>query len=79
MYVLRAAGSLNFIAGRRFVGGTEYCARSIRDSCICAVIVAVYVVSRVLEFVGSVFGRVETSWESNSQFREFGRAICGTQ
>ena len=75
---LRAVDLMNLVVGRRLVDGTEYCVRLIRDFCICTVIVAVSVVSRILEFVGIALGRVGTSWDSNSYFREIGRAMCAT-
>ena len=78
MCVLRAVDLLNCTVGRRFVDGKDCRVKLILDFCICTVIVAVSVVSRILELVAAAIGRVGTSWDSNSQFREIGRVMCAT-
>ena len=78
MCVLRTVDLLNCTVGRRVVDGKECRVKLILDFCICTVIVAVSVVSRILELVAAAIGRVGTSWDSNSQVREIGRVMCVT-
>ena len=58
---MRDVDLLKLTVGSRFVDRTKCFVRLIRDFCSCTVIVAVSVVSRVLEFVAIVVGRVGIS------------------